>query len=126
MLSTVAVLFAGIKLALLMNYLFTLCWGYILNREHLLGSNLEKISHFNALYFGFGFVIIILALIGFLTQGDYSELMRFGQYPRAYKGPHELHFDLEEYARGVTELIDVIHAEGSTAELAVEWGTGRA
>jgi hypothetical protein len=49
-----------------------------------------------------------------------------GQYPRAYKGPHELRFDLEEYARGVTELIDVIHAEGSTAELALEWGTGRA
>ena len=71
-------------------------------------------------------MIIILALIGFLTQSDYSELMRFGQYPRAYQGLHELRFDLEEYARGVTELIDVIHAEGNTAELALEWANGRA
>lgn len=36
-------------------------------------------------------------------------------YPRAYKGPHELRFDQEDYARGVTELIGVIHAEGSKA-----------
>ena len=70
MLSTLALLFGRTKLALLVNYLFTFYWGYILNREHLLGSNLEKMSHFSALYFGFGFVIIILALIGFLTQSD--------------------------------------------------------
>jgi 2,4-dienoyl-CoA reductase-like NADH-dependent reductase (Old Yellow Enzyme family) len=36
-------------------------------------------------------------------------------YPRAYKGPQELRFDLEEYAGGVTELINVIHVEGSKA-----------
>lgn len=36
-------------------------------------------------------------------------------YPRAYKGPNELRFDLEEYARGLAELIDVIHSEGSKA-----------
>jgi len=69
-LSTLALLFGRTKLALLMNYLFTLYWGYILNREHLLGPNLEEISHFSVLYFGFGLVIIILALIGFLTQND--------------------------------------------------------
>jgi len=34
-------------------------------------------------------------------------------YPRAYKGPHELRFDLEEYFRGLTELIEVIHTEGA-------------
>jgi 2,4-dienoyl-CoA reductase-like NADH-dependent reductase (Old Yellow Enzyme family)/siroheme synthase (precorrin-2 oxidase/ferrochelatase) len=36
-------------------------------------------------------------------------------YPRAYKGPQELRLDLEEYAGGVTELINVIHVEGSKA-----------
>jgi hypothetical protein len=70
MLSTLALLFARIKLALLMNYLFTFYWGYIVNREHLFGSNLEKISNVNVFYLGFGLVIIILALIGFLTQND--------------------------------------------------------
>ena len=57
MLSTLALLFGRTKLALLMNYLFTFYWGYILNREHLFGSNLEKISNVNVLYLGFGFVI---------------------------------------------------------------------
>ncbi len=36
-------------------------------------------------------------------------------YPRAYKGPNQLRFDLEEYAGGLSELIDVIHQEGSKA-----------
>jgi hypothetical protein len=68
--STLALLFGRVKLALLMNYLFTLYWGYILNREDLLGSNLEKIDYFSILYFGFGLVIVLLALIGFLARSD--------------------------------------------------------
>ncbi len=36
-------------------------------------------------------------------------------YPRAYKGPNELRFDLEEYAGGLSELIGVIHKEGAKA-----------
>ncbi|NVM20734.1 MAG: FAD-dependent oxidoreductase [Desulfobacterales bacterium] len=36
-------------------------------------------------------------------------------YPRAYKGPQELRFDTEEYANGISELLDVIHAEGARA-----------
>ena len=36
-------------------------------------------------------------------------------YPRAYKGPHEFRFDLEEYSRGLKKLTDVIHAEGAKA-----------
>ena len=36
-------------------------------------------------------------------------------YPKAYKGPHELRFDLEEYATGIKELLNVIHEEGSKA-----------
>jgi len=36
-------------------------------------------------------------------------------YPRAYKGPNEFRFDLEEYAGGLMELVDVIHAEDAKA-----------
>ncbi|MBU2521780.1 MAG: FAD-dependent oxidoreductase [Proteobacteria bacterium] len=36
-------------------------------------------------------------------------------YPRAYKGPHELRFDQEEYASGLIELINIIHNEGAKA-----------
>ncbi len=36
-------------------------------------------------------------------------------YPRAYKGPQELRFDVDEYARSVSALLGVIHAEGSKA-----------
>jgi len=40
--NTIALLFGRIKLALLITYLFTLYWGYVLNREILVvrGSNL--------------------------------------------------------------------------------------
>ena len=69
-LSTLALLAGRIKLALLVNYLFTLDWGYIFNRELLVGSDLEKLEYFTMMYFGFGLVIVILAFIGFLAHRD--------------------------------------------------------
>jgi len=36
-------------------------------------------------------------------------------YPRAYKGPNQLRFDLPEYAEGLAELVDVINHEGARA-----------
>jgi len=36
-------------------------------------------------------------------------------YPRAYKGPQELRFDTQEYADGIIQLLDAIHAEGARA-----------
>jgi len=61
-------LFAGkTKLALIINYLFVLYWGYWLNRQAILGDSLVQLDLFTACYFGFGIVIIILALIGFLN-----------------------------------------------------------
>jgi len=36
-------------------------------------------------------------------------------YPRAYKGPQELRFDTQEYAAGLIQLVEVIHAEGAKA-----------
>jgi len=69
-LSTLALLLGRVKLALLVNYLFALYWGYIFNRELLVGSDLEKLDYFTALYFGFGAVIVVLALAGFLTHRE--------------------------------------------------------
>ena len=36
-------------------------------------------------------------------------------YPKTYKGPQELRFDTQEYAAGLIQLLDVIHAEGTRA-----------
>ena len=67
LLSTVVLLYGKIKLALLVNYVFTLYWGYGFNREYLLSAGIENINSFTLLYFGFGLVIAGLALIGFLA-----------------------------------------------------------
>ena len=68
--STLALLFGRIKVALINNYLFALYWGYFLNRDILVGDNLEKVSYFTAAYFGFGIIIAIFALIGFMTHSE--------------------------------------------------------
>ncbi len=68
-LSTLALLFGRAKLALLINYLFTMYLGYLVNRDNLLGSGLEGFNSYAAVYFGIGLIVVILAVIGFL----YSE-----------------------------------------------------
>ena len=70
LLSTVALLFGRIKLALLINYLFTLHWGYIVNRETLIGDQVGSMSFFTPVYFGFGLVVVVFALTGFLVHRD--------------------------------------------------------
>ena len=47
-------------------------------------------------------------------------------YPRAYKGPHELRFDQEEYASGLIELINIIHNEGSKVFMQLNYPKERA
>lgn len=47
-------------------------------------------------------------------------------YPRAYKGPHELRFDQEEYASGLIELINTIHNEGSKVFMQLNYPKERA
>lgn len=69
LLTTFAFLFGKMRLALILNYLFTLYWGYVLNRTELLGSDLERLDNFTALYFGFGLVIAVLAVFSFLVHG---------------------------------------------------------
>ena len=64
MLITMALLFGRIKLALLINYIFTLYWGYFFNRD--LFFDVEGVGYFLLMYFGFGFLIAVFAMIGFI------------------------------------------------------------
>jgi hypothetical protein len=66
-LSTLTLLFGKIRTALLITYLFTFYWGFVFNREFLLGSAVDQVSHFAIIYFGFGLLIVIFTLIGFIA-----------------------------------------------------------
>lgn len=65
LISTLALLFGRVKLALLINYLFTLYWGYIANEAFMASSTFNTMA-----YFGFGILIIILAMLGFFTAAE--------------------------------------------------------
>ena len=66
--TTLALLFGRVHLALIVNYIFTLYWGYILNRDVLMGGEgVAGASLFTGVYFGLGLVVVVLALIGFLS-----------------------------------------------------------
>ena len=61
-------LFAGkTQVALIINYLFVLYWGYWLNRGAIIGEGAPQLDLFTVCYFGFGVLIIILAVVGFLN-----------------------------------------------------------
>jgi hypothetical protein len=68
LLSTVSLLFGKVRIALMINYVFTFYWAYIFNRDSLMGLGLNKFDHYTLLYFLFGLVTIIFALVGFLFQ----------------------------------------------------------
>jgi hypothetical protein len=68
-LSTLSLLFRKVKLALLINYMFTVYWGYFLNRE--LAIEMMGESHTVAyIYFGLGISITILAVVGFVSHQE--------------------------------------------------------
>ncbi|MBW1754374.1 MAG: hypothetical protein JRJ46_15120 [Deltaproteobacteria bacterium] len=66
---TTAQLFGKIKLALLISYIFTLYWGYFLNREVMVNS-VHHGEYFILIYFGFGIAVVVLAIIGFMVQHE--------------------------------------------------------
>jgi hypothetical protein len=70
LLSTVALLFGKVKLALLVNYMFTMYWGYGFGWEYLKSSGFANLDYFTYIYFGFGFVIVAMAIIGFLAPSN--------------------------------------------------------
>jgi hypothetical protein len=70
LLSTMALLFGKIKIALIINYLFTLTWGYVYNRDKLLVSDFEYPEIFTILYFSFGIGVILIAGFAFIFHRD--------------------------------------------------------
>lgn len=65
LLSTLVLLFGRIELALIINYLFALYWAFLANEGFMAGSTFNMVA-----YFGFGLLVIILALIGFFTAAE--------------------------------------------------------
>ncbi len=66
--STGALLFGKVRVALIINYVFTFYWAYFFNREHLLGLGMSKFDTYTLIYFLFGLVIMLIAVVGFLFQ----------------------------------------------------------
>lgn len=64
--STVAMLFGKMKMALIINYIFTLHWAYIFNRDRYMEMGLEQFDLFTVVYFLFGLGVILLATVAFL------------------------------------------------------------
>jgi len=67
-LSTGALLFGRLKLALIINYCFTLYWGYIVNLDLFTSEGVLKLNTYTLFYFGFGLIILFLALIGLMHR----------------------------------------------------------
>ena len=63
---TAGLLLGRTKLALLITYLFTLYWAYVLDAN--LFNSLHKLNVFTASYLGFGLIVSALAAIGFLAR----------------------------------------------------------
>ena len=70
LLSTLALLFGKIKIALIINYIFTMAWGYVFNRDKLMVSVFESPEIFTLLYFLFGISVILIASFAFIFHRD--------------------------------------------------------
>lgn len=69
-LSTLTLLFGRIRLALIINYCFTLYWGFFLNPSFFPDAGELVISNYTFAYFGIGLLIVILAIIGFMFNKE--------------------------------------------------------
>ena len=68
LISTISLLFGRLKLALIVNYLFTLYWAYIVNRDKLMDMSSENFELYSIMYFIFGLGIVLTASFAFLFQ----------------------------------------------------------
>ncbi len=68
--STAVLLYGKVKLALVINYLFTMYWGYVFNREYLRGFGYEQVNAYSLVYLGFGLIIVFLAFVGFSAHRE--------------------------------------------------------
>lgn len=68
LMSTVSLLFGKLKLALLINYVFTLHWAYVANQENLVAMGFENFQLVSIIYFIFGLGIVLVAAFAFMFQ----------------------------------------------------------
>lgn len=68
-LSTICLFFGKVKFALLVNFVYTLYWAYVFDRAYLLEYGGARADYFSWVYFGFGFIVVVLALLGFFMTG---------------------------------------------------------
>ena len=66
--NTLSLLFGKVRMALTINYVFTFHWAHIFNRDNLMDLGLNKFDHYTLIYFLFGIMIVILAILGFMFQ----------------------------------------------------------
>jgi hypothetical protein len=62
-LSTLALIFGRLKMAVLINYCFTFYWGFFMNFELFTDQEGLLLNSFTYCYLGFGFLIILLAVL---------------------------------------------------------------
>ena len=70
--STLSLLFGKLRLALLVNYIFILYWGYVFNRDLLMSFGTEGFGYITVGYFLFGVLIVMVAAFSFLFQKDHN------------------------------------------------------
>ncbi|PKN19713.1 MAG: hypothetical protein CVU71_04895 [Deltaproteobacteria bacterium HGW-Deltaproteobacteria-6] len=68
--STVTLFFGRIKVALIINYCFTLYWGFFLNPGFFSDNGDLILNNYTFAYFGFGLLIVVLAVIGFMFSKE--------------------------------------------------------
>jgi len=68
LISTMSLLFGRLKLALIVNYLFTLNWAYIANRDKLMDMSSANFELYSIMYFIFGLGIVLTASFAFMFQ----------------------------------------------------------
>lgn len=68
--TTLSLLFGKPKLALLVNYIFTLYWAYIFNRDFIYNLGPETFETITIAYFGFGILSAFLAAFAFFIHRE--------------------------------------------------------
>jgi hypothetical protein len=69
-LTTFAMVSGRLKLGLLINLCFTMYWGFMLNRDLFTKDGGLTFNPSSYVYWGFGFAIMLLAILGFITQKE--------------------------------------------------------
>jgi len=69
-LSTVALLYGMTRIALFINYVFILYWGYLSNFDKFYDAQFQSINGSSGFYVMFGILIVLLATLALLVRQD--------------------------------------------------------